>query len=123
MRLYVGLIAHTPQNDAGRVMDPPVCDASVPRHMPHATAAALPLLDPPGVRSGFHGLRVGGGSKLAYCVVTVLPTNTAPASRSLRTTVASWRAMLLAHRCEPAAVGQSNTSKMSLIPMGMPCSG
>ena len=55
--------------------------------MPHATAAAEPLLEPPGVRSRFQGLRVGGGSKLAYCVVTVLPRSTAPAWRSLRTTV------------------------------------
>ena len=46
--------------------------------MPHATAAAEPLLEPPGVCARFHGLRVGGGSKLAYCVVTVLPTRTAP---------------------------------------------
>src|SRR5439155_25681741 len=75
-RPQVGLHAATPQYDAGRVIDPPVCDAIAPRHMPHATAAAEPLLDPPGVRSAFHGLRVGGGSKLAYCVVTVLPTST-----------------------------------------------
>ena len=91
--------------------------------MPHASAAAEPLLLPPGVRDESHGLRVGGGSKLAYCVVTVLPTNTAPAWRSLRTAVASLRAMLFFHSREPAAVGQSNTSKMSLIPTGIPCSG
>lgn len=57
--------------------------------MPLATAAADPLDDPPGVRSRFHGLRVGGGSKKAYGVVTVLPTMTAPASRSRRTIVES----------------------------------
>src|SRR5262249_58171710 len=79
MRLYVGLIPQTPQNDAGRVIDPPVCDASAPRHMPQATAAALPLLLPPGVHRRFHGLRVGGGSELAEAVVTVLPIRTAPA--------------------------------------------
>src|ERR671934_811475 len=72
----------TPQYAAGRVIEPPVCEPSAPRHMPAATAAALPLLDPPGVRSGFHGLRVGGGSKLAYCVVTVLAWSTAPAGRN-----------------------------------------
>jgi hypothetical protein len=75
--------------------------------MPQATAAAEPLLEPPGVRRSPQGLRVGGGSKLAYCVVTVLPTKTAPAARSRCTTVASWRAMLRAQRREPAAVGQS----------------
>src|SRR5688572_21097035 len=91
--------------------------------MPHAIAAAEPLLDPPGVSDVFHGLRVTGGSKLAYCVVTVLPSRMAPASRNLRTAVQSWRAMLLAHSREPHAVGQSYTSKMSLMATGMPCSG
>src|SRR5207248_8544615 len=118
-----GLHRATPQYDAGRVIDPPVCDPSAPRHMPVATAAAEPLLDPPGVRDRFHGLRVTGGSKLAYCVVTVLPRNTVPARRKLLTIAASLRAMLLAHSLDPAAVGQSKTSKMSLTPMGMPCSG
>src|SRR5262252_6506046 len=106
-RPQVGLQPATPQYDAGRVIDPPVCEPSAPRHMPHASAAAEPLLEPPGVRPGCHGLRVGGGSNEAYCVVTVLPTKTAPASRSRRTTVASWRATLCFHSREPAAVGQS----------------
>src|SRR5205809_8139954 len=122
-RRYVGLQPATPQYDAGRVIEPPVWEPSAPGHMPQATAAAEPLLEPPGVRSGFHGLRVGGGSKLAYCVVTVLPSRIAPAWRSFLTIVASSRAMLLAHSFDPAAVGQSNTSMMSLIPMGMPCNG
>ena len=43
-----------------------------------ATAAAEPLLEPAGVRSRFEGLCVGGGSKLANCVVTVLPRMTTP---------------------------------------------
>src|SRR5205814_8042143 len=96
-RPHEGFSPHTPQNPAGRVIDPPVCEPSAPRHIPQATAAALPLLLPPGVRSTFQGLRVGGGSKHAYCVVTVLPRNTAPACRSRSTTVQSCRAMLLAH--------------------------
>src|SRR5688500_4538019 len=86
-RPYVGLHPATPQNAAGRVIEPPVCEPSAPRHMPHATAAAEPLLDPPGVRDTSHGLRVTGGSKLANCVVTVLPRRTAPACRSRCTTV------------------------------------
>src|SRR5262245_26480880 len=112
-----------PQYDAGRVSEPPVCEPRAPRHIKVETAAAEPLDEPPGVRSRFQGFRVTGGSKLAYCVVTVLPRNTAPALRKFATTVASWRAILLAQSLEPAAVGQSNTSKMSLTPMGMPCSG
>src|SRR6267142_2672942 len=105
-----------PQYDAGRVSEPPVCEPSAPRHIKVDTAAAEPLDEPPGVRSRFHGLRVTGGSKLAYCVVTVLPRNTAPALRRFATIAASLHAMLLAHSFEPAAVGQSNTSKMSLTP-------
>src|SRR5437868_8012589 len=104
-------------------MEPPVCEPNAPRHMPHATAAAEPLLEPPGVRSRFQGLRVGGGSKLAYWVVTVLPRMTAPAWRKRCTTVASRRAMLWAHSFDPAAVGQSKTPKMSLTARGLPCSG
>src|SRR5258708_26628153 len=96
MRPYVGLIPHTPQNEAGRVIEPPVCEPSAPKHIPHATAAALPLLLPPGVRSRFQGLRVTGGSKLAYCVVTVLPSRTAPASRRRFTTAESCLAVRLA---------------------------
>ena len=40
------------------MIEPPVCDASAPRHIPDATAAAEPLELPPGVRSRFHGLLV-----------------------------------------------------------------
>ena len=101
-RPYVGLHPAMPQYDAGRVIEPPVCEPSAPRHMPVATAAAEPLDEPPGVRARFHGFRVTGGSKLAYCVVTVLPRKIAPASRSDATTSASCRAMLLAHSFEPA---------------------
>ena len=55
MRPNVGLSPYTPQYEAGRVIDPPVCEPSAPRHIPHATAAAEPLLDPPGVRFASHG--------------------------------------------------------------------
>ena len=75
----------TPQNAAGRVIEPPVCVPIAPRHMPHATAAAEPLDEPPGVRSRFQGLRVTGGSIQAKGVETVLPRMTAPAWRSCAT--------------------------------------
>ena len=61
-RIRAGFIPATPQNDAGRVIEPPVCVPIAPKHMPHATAAAEPLDEPPGVRSRFQGLRVIGGS-------------------------------------------------------------
>src|SRR5436190_3235189 len=99
---YVGLKPAMPQYDAGRVIEPPVCEPSAPRHMPVARAAAEPLEEPPGVRSRFQGLRVTGGSKLAYCVVTVLPRKIAPAARIRLTTSQSCRAMLPSQSLEPA---------------------
>src|SRR6186997_3402883 len=102
---YVGLNPAMPQYDAGRVIEPPVCEPSAPRHMPVETAAAEPLDEPPGVRSRFQGFFVTGGSKLAYCVVTVLPRKMAPASRNAATMGASWRAMLCCQSLEPHAVG------------------
>src|SRR6266480_3999754 len=95
-RPYVGLHPAMPQYDAGRVIEPPVCEPSAPRHMPVATAAAEPLDDPPGVCAKFHGFFVTGGSKLAHWVVTVLPRKIAPASRNDAIIGASCRAMLFA---------------------------
>src|SRR6266540_3252054 len=54
-----------------------------------ATAAAEPLEDPPGVWAELCGLRVFPGARFANSVVTVLPMMTAPAARSMATTVAS----------------------------------
>ena len=54
-----------------------------------ATDTAEPLLDPPGVWSGFHGFLVGEGSVHANSVVTVLPSMIAPAFLSSATDVAS----------------------------------
>src|SRR5687768_8035656 len=105
-KAYVGLHPAMPQYDAGRVMEPPVCEPIAPKHMPVETATAEPLDEPPGVCARFHGFFVTGGSKLAYCVVTVLPRKMQPAVRNEATTLASCRAMLFAHSLEPHAVGQ-----------------
>src|SRR5580692_805037 len=96
--VLLGLCPATPQNDAGRVIEPPVCVPIAPKHMPQATAAAEPLDEPPGVRSRFHGFLVTGGSIQAYGVVTVLPMIRAPASRRFATILASASATLLAQR-------------------------
>ena len=59
-----------------------------------ATAAADPPLDPPGVRSSAHGLRVGPNAEfsvddpIANSSQLVLPTMTAPAATSRSTAVA-----------------------------------
>jgi len=59
-RPNVGLWPVTPHNAAGMRIEPPV---SVPRPAattPAAMAAPVPPLEPPGMRSSDHGLRVGG---------------------------------------------------------------
>src|SRR5437588_4442201 len=71
----VGLNPTTPQYDAGRRIDPCVCDPSANGTMPAATAAADPLELPPGVRFRSRGFLVGAGSKYAKAVVCVFPTN------------------------------------------------
>ena len=55
-----------PQYDAGRKVEPPVCEPNAAGIIRAATAAAEPLLEPPGVCSVFQGLRVGriSGGKL-----------------------------------------------------------
>ena len=96
------------------------CVPSAAESMPAATAAAEPLLDPPGVRWGSQGLRVPRGSVAANSVVTVLPRMTAPASRSAATAAASRPPRQPANRGEPCSVGMSAVSMMSLMPTGMP---
>ena len=56
-------------------------------------------------------------------MVTVLPMITAPAARSRATAAASRRGVRPAHSGEPNSVGMSPVSKMSLMPIGTPCSG
>ena len=61
----VGLCPTTPQNAAGIRIEPP---PSVPRAIgvaPYATEAPAPPDDPPGVRSGDHGLRVSPKTSLS----------------------------------------------------------
>ena len=59
----VGLKPTTPQNAAGRMTDPLVCDPIAPGTMAAATAAAEPLDEPPGVRSRSCGFLVLPGWK------------------------------------------------------------
>src|SRR3954471_7850192 len=108
-----GLSPETPQKEAGLTIEPPVCVPSAARHISVATAAALPLEEPPGVWLRFHGLRVGGGSKQAHSVVTVLPSRIAPAFLSDLTIAASRAAICPSRSGEPHFVGQPVTSMMS----------
>jgi hypothetical protein len=76
-------------------IDPPVSVPIVPSDMPDATAAAEPPLEPPGERDGSCGFLAGPKPESSLVVPNanscrlVLPTNTAPASRSRRVTTAS----------------------------------
>ena len=99
-------------------------------HIPAATAAPAPPLDPPGVRSGFQGFRVipvKGLSVTPFMAnsgVVVLPRSTAPCSRRRATGGASSaqsrsRSMVF----DPRNVGQPRVSTMSLIEVGTPSSG
>ena len=58
MRPNDGLCPTRPQKPAGVRVDPPPSLEVANGTSPAATAAAEPPLEPPGVRSRFHGLRV-----------------------------------------------------------------
>src|SRR6266550_381468 len=85
-----------PQRAAGWRIEPPVSEPSARGAMHAATAAADPPLDPPGVRSSAHGLRVGPKAEfsvddpIANSSQLVLPMTTAPARSRRVTTVASY---------------------------------
>src|SRR5437588_13086398 len=98
-----------PQKAAGRIVEPIVWVPNANGQNPAATAAADPLLDPPGVCSRLCGLRVGPGSKYANSVETVFPSTIAPASRSNLTHVASGPTNNSSGSCEPALVGNPST--------------
>src|SRR5436305_1568372 len=95
MRPYEHLSPTSPVKPAGvRVEPPPSLDVAKGT-MPAAIAAAEPPEDPPGVHSGFQGLRVTPSAGLAvYANVpnsgaAVLPRGIAPAARSRSTCKAS----------------------------------
>src|ERR1700759_669367 len=92
---YDGLIAAAPQNDAGRITEPPVCVPIASGIIPAPTAAADPDDEPPGVCAGLCGLSVAVGSEDANAVVVVLPMMVAPAALSAITIEAS------AFGCQP----------------------
>src|ERR1700741_4114028 len=101
----LGLKPTQPQKLAGRRIEPTTCVPSAAGTMPQVTAAAEPLLEPPGVRSRSQGLRVPRGSVAANSVVTTLPRITAPASRNAATLAASRPVRQPTNRGEPCSVG------------------
>jgi hypothetical protein len=82
----VGLSPRRPLHDAGMRIDPPPSSACAIGAIPAATAAPAPLDDPPGVRSGSHGLREMPRASFSVkgrapnSEVVVLPSRMNPAS-------------------------------------------
>jgi hypothetical protein len=81
-----------PHMAAGWRIDPPVSEPVASQTMPSATAAADPPLEPPGVREGSRGFRVGPKAEysfeepMANSSMFVFPTITPPWARIRSTT-------------------------------------
>ena len=109
-------------------IEPPPSEPSATPHRPAATAAPVPPLEPPGVWSSDHGLRVAPKAsdsvkgKIVSSGTWVLPITIAPAPRSARTMSAS-RSRGPPCDSDPQAVISPATSASSLIATGTPSSG
>ena len=131
----VGLMPTMPLVCDGQMIEPSVSVPTAAAHRFAATATPEPELEPHGLRSSAYGLRVWPPRllhpltewverKFAHSLRLVLPRMTAPASRSLRATVASCAAIEPSSASEPAVVSiLSAVSMLSLIRIGMPWSG
>src|SRR5882757_6633794 len=92
MRPKVGRRAVTPQRDAGLRMDPLVSVPIPKATSPPAVADAGPADDPLDPSSGFHGFLVVPPNHRSPCASSPdasFASSTAPASRSISTTLAS----------------------------------
>ena len=124
-----GFKPKTPQHEAGILIEPPPSVPWASGTSPAASAAAAPPLDPPGVRSRFHGFRVAPFSSdsvnatVPNSGVFVFPRITKPASRSRRTTAVSKSGMLSANARLEYVVRMPAVGVRSLIAMGTPRNG
>src|SRR2546428_7348266 len=116
MRPTVGLKPTTPQNAAGLIVEPFVCDPIAAGTTPAATAAAEPIDEPPGVRVVFQGFSVGPGVRYASSAVTVLPITIAPARSRASATADERSGTRPAKGSLPFSVGMPAVSKMSFTP-------
>src|SRR2546428_7969740 len=128
-RPYVGRSPVTPQNADGQRIDPQV---SVPMAKPtsaEAVAAPEPEEEPPVHRSGSQGFRPGPWSEAsakrypkhpANSTIASLPSSTAPASRSFRTTVASLSRIWSLVGAAPHVVRIPAVARRSFAPYGIP---
>ena len=115
-----------PQAAAGILIDPPVSVPIEARHIPAATAAAEPPLDPPGDRDVACGFFVGPNAESSDVVPNAnscrlhLPTRITPAWRSALTISASVFATCPWRTKDAAVVGRPRTSIKSFSEIGMP---
>src|SRR3989442_13438787 len=92
---YVGRRPTLPHSADGCLIEPPVSEPSAHGVRPADTAAADPPPDPPGTRSGSHGLRDGPKAEfsvdepIANSSVLVLPRSWSPAALQRAATVES----------------------------------
>ena len=95
-------------------------------HSPAATAAAPPPVEPPGLRSVFHGFLHGPPSRFVVSPIIpnsgrfVLPSITAPAPRMRSTGSESSSGTRSAWNSDPMVVRTPAVSSESLIETGMP---
>src|SRR3990167_11366974 len=121
----VGLKPTIPLTLAGQVIEPLVSVPIAAQANPAATAAPLPDDDPQAVRSSACGLRVSPpialhpldeerSRILAHSERLVLPSTTPPAARSRAISGAPRPVILSLSASDPAVVGHSRVSMLSL---------
>ena len=130
MRPWLGFMPTRPEKAAGMRVDPPPSLAVAIGTSPAATAAADPPLEPPGVRSRFHGLRVTPQALVLVKLsvpnsgAAVFPTGTAPAARNRATwTESAATPPRPMYGNEPCEVGMPAQSSRSFTPNGTPANG
>src|SRR5262245_9749977 len=121
---------NSPQQDAGMRIEPPPSPPPAIGTIRLATAAADPPLDPPLMRSVFHGFRVGPNSSgSVYGVspssgVPVFPSATSPVLRNRVNSSLSWPGPQPSRKRDPQRIGSPATSSdKSLIRNGTPRNG
>src|SRR5688572_6516471 len=115
-----------PQSAAGCRTEPPVSEPRAIGAMHAATAAALPPEEPPAVRVGSQGLRVGPKAEfsvdepIANSSMLVVPIGTAPASRRRATAVEVYGARQCSRIRDPHETSAPAWHRLALIATGTP---
>jgi hypothetical protein len=117
-----------PVKAAGMRIEPPPSVPTCRAPIPSTVAATAPAEEPPVVIRVSQGLRVAPVSGLSlvafqpYSGIAVLPSRTAPSSRSLATAGASRLCGSGPVSLEPKRAGMPATRTLSLTPVGTPSS-